>query len=296
MGMNFPPTKWVAPDIIPEGLTILAGRPKVGKSWLVLDLGVTIATSGEFLGHPVGMQGDVLYLALEDSAKRLNSRLRAMRDGGLEFSEDVGRLELATQWPRFDQGGLVEIERWISKVKSPTLVGIDTLAMLRPPMNTNDKYAADYAVVNSLHDISTRWGVPVIVTTHQRKMDAEDPIDTVQGSLGITGAADTILVLAKDAGRGISLYVRGRDVEENTWAVEFNSETMRWNMKGEADAVYMHKASREVLKVLQVDGPLRRVAIAKAVGKDPSAVGHILKGLSKKGLVQKDEGGLYSAT
>ena len=72
---EFPPVSWVVRDLIPEGLTILAGKPKLGKSWLALQMGLGVATGGEVLGRSVE-QGAVLYAALEDNLRRLKSRLR----------------------------------------------------------------------------------------------------------------------------------------------------------------------------------------------------------------------------
>ena len=108
--MAFPPVSYVVPGIIPEGLTILAGRPKIGKSWMALDLAIGIATGEPVLGGVHVEQGDVLYCCLEDNPRRLQRRVtKLLSPFGDEWPE---RLTLATRWRRLDEGGVEDIEAW----------------------------------------------------------------------------------------------------------------------------------------------------------------------------------------
>ena len=105
--MDFPPVSWIVPGIAPEGLTILAGAPKVGKSWLALGIAVAVAEGSETLGGIICEPGRVLYLALEDNRRRLAGRLKAM---GCAKGSD--RLDLMTEWPSLDESCIAEMERW----------------------------------------------------------------------------------------------------------------------------------------------------------------------------------------
>src|SRR4051794_20399267 len=75
MQMHLPPVRYILEGYIAEGLTILAGRPKLGKSWLALDIGIAVAMGGYSLNIKAE-QGDCLYLALEDNRRRMQKRLR----------------------------------------------------------------------------------------------------------------------------------------------------------------------------------------------------------------------------
>jgi RecA-family ATPase len=131
MSRDFPPTRWAVPGILPEGLSLLAGKPKLGKSFLALNLGITIAAGGKALGSVAVDSGDVLYLALEDRYRRLQDRARKILDGlGCIAS---ARLHLACEWPRMTQDGLGFIEDWIEKQSGAKLVVIDVWARFRPP-------------------------------------------------------------------------------------------------------------------------------------------------------------------
>src|SRR6476660_8388859 len=107
---TFPPLKFIVPDLIVEGLVILAGKPKVRKSWMALDIALAVAAGRFCLGDRKCQQGDVLYLALEDGDRRLQRRItKLLPTFGGEWPEPFN---YATQWPRADQGGVEKIEEW----------------------------------------------------------------------------------------------------------------------------------------------------------------------------------------
>jgi len=118
--MNFKAIEYVVPGIIPEGLTILAGKPKIGKSWLALDLALAVAGDRFVLGELKPAQGDVLYAALEDNQRRLWKRTRKIMDTAQAVWPE--RLTLATQWRRIDGGGIEDIKDWASRATNPRLV------------------------------------------------------------------------------------------------------------------------------------------------------------------------------
>ena len=140
---QFPRISYIVPGIIPEGLTILAGRPKIGKSWMALDIAIGIATGKPVLGGVHVEQGDVLYCCLEDNKRRLQRRVTKLLS---PFSDEwPERLTLATRWRRLDQGGVEDIEAWCDSVPEPRLVLLDTLAGVRPTRgNAETLYESDY--------------------------------------------------------------------------------------------------------------------------------------------------------
>jgi RecA-family ATPase len=123
---KFEPIAWLVPQLIPEGVTILAGRPKVGKSWLALDIALAKAGGRYVMGNLHLIEGDVLYAALEDNPRRLRARIERV----LTQQEQTwpARLTLATQWRRLDAGGVADAKEWAASVKEPRLIIFDTLA------------------------------------------------------------------------------------------------------------------------------------------------------------------------
>jgi hypothetical protein len=234
---TFPELKFLVPGIIPEGLTIAAGRPKIGKSWFLYLLGIAVANGVEALGVNYGvaqpLNGNVLYLALEDGQRRLQRRMTKLI--GINPENWPKALELKTDWRRFDQGGIDDIRAWHESVKdqggNPTLIMIDTLAKVRAPGSPKaSPYQNDHDALAALQKLSDELGLFIIVSHHDRKMDADDVFDTVSGTLGLTGAVDTILILTKK--RDIrTLHVRGRDIEEDTsLEMKLGKEDCRWSV------------------------------------------------------------------
>jgi len=212
LGLKFEPIKYVVPGYIAEGLTILGGRPKLGKSWLALDWVVSVASGGQSLGVKCDL-GDSFYLALEDNQRRLQDRLRVIPKLK-SIRPNLSRLSLLTEAPKIGEGLIEALDTWRTRVDDPRLIVVDTLAMVRPPKGRNqDSYAADYAALSPLQQYASTHRLAVVVVTHVRKMEAADPLEMISGTNGLTGAADSIMVLDRTAD-GPKLYGRGRDVEE----------------------------------------------------------------------------------
>jgi RecA-family ATPase len=226
---QFPALTYLLPDLIPEGLCLLVSRPKLGKSWLALDIALATAAGRFVMGTLKPATGEVLYLALEDGKRRLQRRLSKLLPS-LHGTWPPG-LTFATEWLRSDQGGLADIESWIRERiaagKKPQLIIIDTIAHFRPPAAGKNAYLEDYGALAGLQKLASKHNLSIVVVHHDRKAAADDPFDTISGTLGVTGAVDTIALLKREAG-GVTFYIRGRDIEEAEKALQFNKATCRW--------------------------------------------------------------------
>jgi len=286
----FPPIHWVLPDTMPEGLTLLIGKPKLGKSWFALDVAIAVARGGECLGRDCD-PGSVLYLALEDNARRMQRRMRKIvEDGGWP-----ARLSLVHEAPRLDQGGLEAIEDWLDRHPDARLVIVDTLGAVKPPSRASDGvHASDYAALRGLHGIANQRGVGVMVVHHARKADADDPFDSVSGSTGLTGAADTTLILTRrDHDGGVVLYGRGRDLEEIERAIEFDADTCRWRDLGDPAEAYASDTRQAIFAAIR-GGHETPKEIEEATGMEGATIRQQLQRMSRVGDVRKVERGRYA--
>jgi hypothetical protein len=245
--MRFPPMRYVLPGLIPEGLTILAARPKAKKSWFMLDVAVGATADRFVLGNLKPTQGDVLYLALEDSRRRLQIRLDKLL--GTFFAEWPRRLEIVTEWPRGDRG-VADLDAWCVAHPNARLIVIDTFEKIRAPDGPGRLYGLDYLAIAPFHRIAHEHGVAIVLVHHTRKMDADNAFDTVSGSQGLTGAADTVLVIKQHPG-GVTLYAVGRDIDESETAMQFDKATCRWTIVGAFGGAADVRVSDERRRVLQ---------------------------------------------
>jgi len=292
--MEFPEPKWAVPDLIPEGVTLLCGKPKAGKSWLALDVAVAVASGGTAL-QKIGVEkGRVLYLALEDSQRRLKERLTYVL-GGKDPPPD---LHFHTRWQRLGEGGQVALQKWLEEHLDTQLVIIDTLAKVRDKAKKPSiSYEEDYKAIEGLKDLAERNGLAIMVVHHLRKAEADDPLDTVSGTTGLTGAADTIAILSRIRGADhAELTVTGRDVEEKTLALEWDRSSKKWAILGDAEYSFGRTPERQqIIDLLMKAGrPMVTSEIAKALGKAESAVSNLLKKLIEGGLIRRAAYGKYT--
>jgi RecA-family ATPase len=290
--MTFNPIKYVVPDIIVEGLTLLAGKPKIGKSWLLLHAAIAVARGGFTLGTFHCIEGDVLYCALEDNKRRLQSRMTKLLGISQEWPD---RLFYRCQMRRLVEGGLDTIRAWLKSVPHPRLVVIDTLAMVRAPKKRDEtNYDADYAAVLELRALANEYGVAIVLVHHLRKAEADDAFDTVSGTLGLTGAPDSVLILKRDSTGTIVLYGKGRDLMEIEKAMTFDAETCLWRITGDAADVRRSAERTAVLKAIEeASEPLTPSDIAAATRMRVPNVKFLLRKLLDEGAIEKATYGKY---
>jgi RecA-family ATPase len=291
MEMEFPEPKWMIPSIIPEGLSILCGKPKIGKSILSVNLAVAAATGGMALGKLQVEKSGVLYLALEDSQRRLKMRFRK----ALTNSKLPENLFVSTTFASIKDGGLGELETWLDEHKDVGFVIIDTLARIKDSGNgSRDPYQNDYGEMVKIKKVADNCNVGILLIHHTRKAESEDVYDTVLGTTGITGAADTVIVLTK-ANNMITLNVRGRDVEEAELALEFDTITMGFTLIGDAREYSLTDERKEIVTLLRGNGGAMKLKdIADAIGKKADNTRHLLKKLVDDGFVRQPKAGVYA--
>jgi hypothetical protein len=290
--MQFEPIKYVVPGVIVEGLTLLAAKPKFGKSWLMLHAAIAVARGGFTLGEIHCTEGDVLYCALEDNLRRLKSRMTKLLGSQQPWPK---RLQFICEMPRLAEGGLTQIKEWIAAAPHPRLVIIDTLAMVRAPKKRDESsYDADYAAVRELRALANQHGIAIVAVHHLRKADADDAFDTVSGTLGLIGAPDTILVLKRDTTGTIVLHGRGRDLVEIEKAMTFNKDTCTWAIAGDVSEVRTSGERRAILDAMkEIGAPATPTEIAAIARLKPANVRRMMLRMAKDGLVRKCDYGKY---
>jgi hypothetical protein len=297
MQMKFEDCKWVIPQVLTAGLAVLAGNPKLGKSWLVLNLAIALAAGGRALGKIPVEKAAVLYLGLEDKEWRLQRRLRPCCQGGPVPAD----LHFFTKWPRLDEGGLEHLDNWLKDHPGTGLVVIDTLARLWPSGNgkrsSTTLYHQDYESMTSVKEIADRHGTTILGVHHLRKQATEDRLAQLSGSMGISGSADTIMIMSRGRGTAdATLLVTGRDVEEQELALQFDQSVKTWILLGLAQEVAKSRERQVILDALKEAHPkeLRPSEIAKATGGTGANIRKLLPKLVQEGHVRKTGYGTYS--
>jgi len=289
---DFPEPRWAVPGLVAEGLNLLVGPPKIGKSWLVAGLGVSVASGGVAMGRVKVVGGDVLYLALEDPPRRLQSRLRKILAGD-PASE---RLTIATSCETLTAGGSERIAAWLEAHPEARLVIVDVFARVRGPVPAQSSaYDADYVAMARLKTLADRFGVAIVVVHHTRKSSADDFLDTVSGTQGLAGAADAILVLRRTRGSSdATLSVTGRDIEETDYALSFDPALGAWAMlDGPAQDYALGDTRRVILEHLRERGMGTPRQISDAVSLNYETVKKTCKRMFDADQLDSDGQGTY---
>lgn len=230
MTKEFEPVRFAVEGILPSGLSIMAGSPKVGKSWVALDICLAVAGGGPALSEIATMQGSAIYLAREDTYRRLQSRIALLMGGDMSAVPKALELVPAEQEWVGGEEGLANLTEWAEEVGDPRLVVVDTLAKVEPEMGEGNRntgaYAGNYSMMARYKAWADQHNVAVLMVHHDRKGAAgtkeaqgmeSDPFTRISGTRGLTGAADTLWFLEAIRGKKEgALHVTGRDIAEQS--------------------------------------------------------------------------------
>ena len=244
--MKLPPSSFVVDGLLPKGLHIFAGPPKVGKSRLLLQLALAVASGNNFLGLDTE-QGTVLSLCLEDNLSRLQKRVSELTD------DPPDNLHLATIAESLADGLCDQLVDFLEEHDDTNLIIIDTLQKVRDGTGDGNLYASDYKDVRTLKRIADEYGIALVLVHHLRKREASDPHMMISGTSGLVGAADGSYVLCKEqpGDKSVQLYVRGRDVEEGVFTLEQDADLSEWMLTGcDAPSTDLMEAEPALRKVV----------------------------------------------
>ncbi len=284
LAADFPHAGWIVPGLLPTGLSTLAGRPKMGKSWLALQIACAVGAAGSVLGRAVE-QGPVLYLALEDRPHRLQERLRAQQ-------APPGDVTFALDWPPLAAGGLDALRRAIDRGKVK-LVVVDTLSRALGRAGRLDP-AGMALVTGALQNLCRATGAAILTIDHHRKPlgHQANPIDDLLGSTGKAALVDAALGLYRERGRqDATLHATGRDMEQVELYIRWDGERCSWQAVGEAGEVRTETLRAAILAAIRELDALGEVPTttisARLLGKHRANVSRELAELIQAGQLVK---------
>jgi DNA-binding transcriptional ArsR family regulator len=285
---EFPPPKWIVPGLVPEGLGILVGKPKTGKSFLALNIAASVSAGSTVLGERVERRR-VLYLSLEDTFRRIKQRL------GMIGAIPTDRLHFYTSWG-LGEKALEQLRLFLAHFQDTGLVIIDTLSRIRAPVRGDtNSYQEDYKFMTPIKTLADGKGVSILLVHHTRKQEADDWMDAASGTTGITGAADTILLLNRGRGEvDAVLSASGRDFQEREVALRFE-QSKGWIAMGPAGNYRDSVERQQILKAVKDMPPdVSANELAAITGKKSNTITRQLRALEKDGKIKRVRTGRYA--
>lgn len=286
LSTNYPEPIYTIPELLSVGLGTLGGRPKVGKSWLALQTAQAIAAGGYVLGKKVDA-APVLYLALEDSPRRIKERMTSQ---GWKKGLPVDFLHVGdmNQIGMLHEGGAEKLQEGM-RIKGYKLVVIDTLSRAMRGLDPKKTHLVARAL-ELLHELAHEQNATILTIDHMRKPGAsgEDIVSDLIDSTVKTAIVDTIWGLYRERGKlGANLQITGKDVSERTLSLEFDHATLCWQSKGDASRIRTPR-EQQYLEIVRKFGKIRANQIAGELNRNLSNVAKELKGLVNDGILDVD--------
>ena len=227
--MEHKPLQFTINELLPQGLFLFSGSPKVGKSWLALDMGIAVATGGDLWGYEAEQAG-VLYYALEDNFRRINDRIN-MLDGQ---NKDMINFRVKLSAPGLHDGLIEEVNNHMKKYPNTRFIILDTFENVRNGgRGSANMYVSDYNDMKTLRKITDSHAITLMLIHHNRKgKDIDDPTNNISGSTGLTGGTDGNWVLEKAKREEIhaKFLIDNRDTDKFYFDLKF--EKYKWTFMG----------------------------------------------------------------
>ena len=287
LSSQFPEPTWAVPGLLPTGLVVLAGRPKLGKSWLSLQMAIAVGSGGIVLNRRVD-RGKVLYLALEDNPRRIQDRLCKQRTSA------AANVEFRFEWPalvekRGDNRGTLALMEAIN-ANGYNLVIIDTISRALGHADQLDQADMNVAF-GSLQRMAMERDICLLLVDHHRKSagGVGDVIDDVMGATSKVGVADAAIGIYRERGKSDAiLKVAGRDVDDQELAVTFDRDLFTWQLLGTAAGVKAESVQSDIITAIEEMGGMATAAkIAEWIKRDRSNTHKELTELVNKGVVRR---------
>lgn len=296
---EFSPLLWIVSNLIPEGTILVAGKPKSGKSWFVLDVMLSAILGVRFLKEQVVQCGG-LYLALEDNARRMRSRMDLLMQAYGDRIAALKSFEYRCDWPAGMEGA-VALDEYLKAHPNTKIVAIDVLKNIRPRGKDAQRsaYELDYEAIEPWKQVANEHRVTLLIVHHTRKAEADDVFDEVSGTLGINGAVDQMIVIKRVIGdpRQATAHFRGRDLpEDHELGIELKAGW--WELVGSAQQIAANNSRRVILEILdEMKEPMKVDALLKATGKKSRpTLTNFLKKMEADGLITKTPDGYVPAS
>ena len=285
---TYPECNFILPGVIGDGLTLFGGKPKLGKSVFVLNIALSVASGGLYLGRKI-KKGVCSYLSLENGERTTARRLQDML-GRFDGVADTDNLLIENEW---GDKPIERLDRYLESNPDVTFVIIDTLVKFFSRVGSS--YNDAYEQIQELRNISFEHDVPFLVIDHLRKSESRNVIDMFSGSIGKAGATDGLLAMLDSSKYDAELHALGRDIEDVVIPLERVPEFKFWDMKGTTD---VKKQQEQLIQAIRAreDKIFTPKEIAESSGLNPSYCRKTLRVWVAKNRIAKVVGhGQYMA-
>ena len=292
------PIDWIVEDLISPGLIVIAGKSKIGKSWLAMQLSNAVENALSFLGKKT-TTGAILHYSLEDGKIRTKNRWKQMGINPKKINYQFRDRKIKI--PPLTKGLEQEIEDWIENTPDAKLVIIDPYQKVKIPVGGKkmNAYEVDNLNLQDLQTLAIKHNIAIVLIHHLNKSDKEDIFDTITGSAGIQSNADSMIVISvnRTIANNPILYCIPKDAEQTSMEIQLNPNCT-WENVGRPGEARVTELQKTILDFLKDDKERSSMEIVGHVTNKLPEVkdGHVRKEISRlvdKSHITKLKRGLY---
>jgi len=295
---EFPPQNWIVENTIAQDVTILASKPKIGKTWLSINFAFSVCLGESSLGKFNTTKTNVLYLNLDDPVRRFQNRIKKIINSGYysvtEAPDNFYVLE-DMNFPKLNTGGLQQLEGIVDD-KEIGYVIVDTfeLSITRKNLASEHSYGENYNLINKLKQFAYDKKIGLLLIHHSKKEFTEDVFSEILGSTGLFAGVDTGMVLRQKGGNH-ELHFKGNDVVADELDIKFDKDKGIWLTKEKSYDIDTTPERMEIIKLLAKEGrKMKTDEIAEKLGKSKSNISNILGKMAKEDIIKNPKFGYYS--
>jgi len=269
---------------------ILAGRPKIGKSFLALNLSLAIANGGHALGYFKANKNSVLYIPYEDNYRRLQDRInRMLAEEHYNEAPPNFFIPRDCDFPKMTTEGIDNLGKILDDNKDIKLVVLDTLgrSIVRNNKRNANQFQDEYDFLSVIQKIALQRHISILFVHHTTKMKYEDIFDQVLGTTGLTASPDSLILLSKDSNKDFVLSITGRDVEAKEYSLKF--QNCIWIVEGEKGKTTTPEREEIISLFRQFNRPLKTKEIAEHLNKSEANISKMLSKMVNDGSLKKGE-------
>jgi hypothetical protein len=295
--IKIPPLNWIIEGIIPEGLTMLAGRPKCGKSWMALGMALSVADGTKVLNKFSSVKSTVLYIALEDSNRRMQNRINNIlgTENTKLFPNNLLILHNDIEFPKLNDGGLEALNILVNNYKDLRFIIIDTLGRSIKVDQSKYKniYLSDYELMSKIQKFALEKRIAVLLIHHTKKGKEDNLFDEILGTTCMTGALDSMLMIKKSGGKSY-LHFTGRDIIDGEYLIEFDQAGFIWKIIEEKNEKHFTAERLEIIELFKkYKRRMKTGEVAVLLGKEIGTVSKLLKKLVDDEILKSPAYGTY---
>jgi len=292
--------KFMITDIITDGLNLIIGKVKAGKSALIRQAGLGMVMGGKVFGDFIAEQSEVLYLNLEETLGMFQTKINKILINGVDPPKGyhVATREQAHMWGKIGDGFLERVVDYLDKYPDIRVLSIDTYSRIKPKTGkqSDGGYMAETRIVGDLM-LLLNYLDAIVLSHHSKKGKEDDWVDDVLGSTGLAAAADTIVRVFRDRGStDAQIDVTGKAIAENTFKAEFIPVSESWEIFGTCkDWTFLTTERKQIYAVFQTveNAMMKPSDVAQKLGKGTKTVSNIMNKMKKQEQLESPKFGKY---